>query len=195
MYTVIGSLRSRAFRVLWALEELGVPYERRNDPPRSPEVLRYNPLGKVPVLLDGDAVITDSNAILHYLADKHGALTCTPGTVERAQQDSHLHFVLDEMDNLLWTAAKHSFGLPEAIRVPEIKPSLKEEWKTSLDRLAQRITGPYLCGDRFTIADIVAVHCIGWGVVAKFPLENSTVKEWSKSFRNRPAYKRAAGTE
>ncbi|MEM1302522.1 MAG: glutathione S-transferase N-terminal domain-containing protein, partial [Pseudomonadota bacterium] len=74
-YTVIGSARSRAFRVLWALEELGVPYEHLAEGPRSDKVFELNPLGKVPVLLDGDEAITDSNAILHYLADKHGGLT------------------------------------------------------------------------------------------------------------------------
>ena len=192
MYTVIGSPRSRAFRVLWALEELGVPYEHRNDGPRSPEVFALNPLGKVPVLIDGDAVVTDSNAILHYLADKHGGLTHTPGTLARAHQDGHMHFVLDEMDSVLWTASKHTFGLPEDIRVPEIKPSLKEEWKISIDRLDQRLTGPFLAGEMFTIADIIACHCIGWGVVAKFPTENERVKAWSKGLRDRPAYQRAA---
>jgi len=192
MYTVIGSPKNRGFRVIWALEEMGLPYTVQTDAPASQEVRKFNPLGKVPVLLDGDAVITDSSAILHYLADKHGQLTHAPGTIDRALQDGHLHFVLDELDSLLWTAAKHSFALPQAIRVPEVKPSLKEEWKTSIDRLAARIKGPFLCGDALTIADIVAVHCIGWGIVAKFPLENDTVKDWSKGFRSRPAYQKAA---
>jgi len=192
MYTVIGSPRSRAFRVLWALEELGVPYEHRSEAPRSDEVYKLNPLGKVPVLIDGDQAITDSNAILHYLADKHGGLTHAPGTIARAHQDAHMHFVLDEMDSVLWTASKHTIGLPEDIRVPEIKPSLREEWKTSIARFDQRLTGDFLAGDSLTLPDIIACHCIGWAVVAKFPVENDRVKAWSKALRNREAYQRAA---
>lgn len=192
MYTVVGGARSRAFRVLWALEELGIAYEHLNEGPRSDKVLELNPSGKVPVLLDGDQVITDSTAILTYLADKHGALTHPAGTIARAQQDAHLHFVLDEMDSVLWTASKHSFVLPEAMRVPEIKPSLKEEWRQSVERLDQRLAGDFLAGDNLTVPDIVACHCIGWAVVAKFPVENDRVKAWSKALRNRPAYQRAA---
>lgn len=192
MYTVVGGARSRAFRVLWALEELGIAYEHLNEGPRSAKVLELNPSGKVPVLLDGDQVITDSTAILTYLADKHGSLTHPAGTIARARQDAHLHFVLDEMDSVLWTASKHSFALPETMRVPEIKPSLKEEWRQSVERLDQRLAGDFLAGDSLTVPDIVACHCLGWAVVAKFPMENERVKAWSKALRNRPAYQRAA---
>uniref|UniRef100_UPI003563C790 glutathione S-transferase N-terminal domain-containing protein n=1 Tax=Shimia sp. TaxID=1954381 RepID=UPI003563C790 len=83
MYDVIGSRSSRALRVMWALEELEQPYQVIKAAPRSAEVLALNPSGKVPVLKDGPHVITDSTAILTYLADKHGALTFPAGTVER----------------------------------------------------------------------------------------------------------------
>lgn len=192
MYTLVGSPRSRAFRVLWAMDEMGLDYQHRNDAPRTPEVLALNPLGKVPVLIEGKDVVTDSTAILTYLADKHGQLTHPAGTLQRAHQDAHLQFVLDEMDSVLWTAAKHSFGLPKEIRMPDIKDSLKQEWKISLDRLADRISGPYLAGDHLTLPDIVACHCVGWAVVAKFPVENQKVKDWSKALRSRPAYQKAA---
>ena len=72
MYTVIGHPQSRALRVIWALEELGQPYELVKAMPRSEEILKYNPLGKIPALIDGEDVLTDSVAIMTYLADKHG---------------------------------------------------------------------------------------------------------------------------
>lgn len=194
MYEVYGSPRSRAFRVLWMLEEIGVPYTHVDAAPRSPEIFKLNPLGKVPVLVAQGQAITDSSAILTFLADKHGALTFAPGTLERARQDGHFHFVLDELDSLLWTVARHSFGLPEKLRVPAVKDSAREEFRTSLDRLLARIEGPFLMGETMTIADIVAVHCIGWAVVAKFPLEQEGVKAYSKALRERPAYKRAQAT-
>ena len=90
MYKIVGSVKSRAFRVLWLLEELGLAYEHLNFTPHSEEVLRYNPSGKVPVLVDADAVISDSTAIMTYLADKHGGLTAKAGTLARARQDAML---------------------------------------------------------------------------------------------------------
>ena len=69
MLRVIGDKRSRTFRVLWMLEELGVQYEHLPAMPQSREVLEHNPSGKVPVLLVNGIAMTDSTAILHYLAD------------------------------------------------------------------------------------------------------------------------------
>ena len=116
MYTVIGGIRSRTLRVLWMLEELGLEYTHHAAAPRSDEVTALYPAGKIPVLLDGETPITDSTAILTYLADKHGQLTYPAGTTTRAIQDGHTHFILDEIDALLWTAARHSFILPEELR-------------------------------------------------------------------------------
>ena len=84
MYTVIGGVASRTFRVLWMLEELGADYEHRPASPHAEEVTAHSASGKIPVLLDGDAALTDSTAILTYLADKHGALTSPAGSLERA---------------------------------------------------------------------------------------------------------------
>ncbi|MEO0486516.1 MAG: glutathione S-transferase family protein [Pseudomonadota bacterium] len=187
-YELHGSPRSRAFRVLWLLEELGVDYTHVNTPPRSPEIFALNPLGKIPVLKVDDTVLTDSTAILTYLADKHSAFTFAPGTLDRARQDAHTQFILDELDSLLWIVAKHSFGLPEPLRVPAVKASAREEFRTSCDRLAARIEGPFLMGNQMTIADIVAVHCLGWAIVAKFPMEREDLKTYSKQMRSRPAY-------
>ncbi len=105
MYTVIGGLKSRAFRVLWMLEELNEGYEHRAAAPRSDEVKKYSSSGKILVLLDHTTAISDSTAILTYLSDKHGQFTHPAGTLDRAIQDGHTQFILDEMDGALWTAA------------------------------------------------------------------------------------------
>ena len=81
----------------------------------------FNPAGKVPVLVVDGEPITDSTAILHYLADRHRALTYPAGTLDRARQDSLTQFLLDEFDAALWVAARHSFILPEELRMPAIK--------------------------------------------------------------------------
>jgi glutathione S-transferase len=113
MYTVIGKPMTRAFRVIWTLEELGQPYDLNTAAPHSPDIVAVNPSGKVPALVEDGEVITDSTAIITYLADKHGALTAPAGTMARAKQDAVTHQILDEIDAVLWTAARHSFALPE----------------------------------------------------------------------------------
>jgi glutathione S-transferase len=192
-YTVVGSPRTRTMRVIWMLEELGQPYTLQADPPQSDPVRRLNPLGKVPVLLVGDAVLTDSTAILTYLADRHDSLTFPAGTIDRARQDARTHFALDEMDSLLWTAARHSFILPEERRIPDIKPSLKWEFERSVARFEALLgDGPFLMGDTMTIADIIAAHCGGWAIAAKFPVESAVFRDYIDRLRSRPAYQRAS---
>lgn len=192
MYTVVGSRPNRTFRVLWALEELGVEYDHKPFAVRSPEALEHSPTGKLPALICEGEVITDSAAIITFLADRHGGLTFPAGSVRRAQQDALLHRVNDEIDAVLWTAARHSFILPEAERVPAVKDSLKLEFTRSLDRLMEQIDGPYLMGDTMTIPDIILAHCGGWAYNAKFPLENEAFKTYTNRLRERDAFKRAA---
>ena len=192
MYTVVGSRTNRTFRVLWALEELGIEYDHKPCAVRSPEALEHSPTGKLPALICEGEVITDSAAIITFLADRHGGLTFPAGSVRRAQQDALLHRVIDEIDAVLWTAARHSFILPEAERVPAVKDSLKLEFTRSLDRLMEQIDGPYLMGDTMTIPDIILAHCGGWAYNAKFPLENEAFKAYTNRLRERDAFKRAA---
>lgn len=192
MITLYGSAKTRAFRVLWLLEELGLAYDQKPVPPHAPELRDLSPLGKVPVMTDGDAVLTDSTAILTYLADGAGAFTHPAGTTARAQQDAMTHFVLDEMDGVLWTAAKHSFVLPEDKRVAGVKETLGWEFHRAVERLMDlKGDAPYLAGDTPTIPDILACHCGGWAVVAKFGLQNDAFKAYGTSLRERPAYERA----
>ena len=191
-YTVVGNVRSRALRVLWMLEELGQPYMLQVEMPRSDAVRALNPLGKVPVLIVDGVPLTDSTAILTFLADRHGALTFPAGTIERARQDGRTHFVLDEMDAILWTASRHSFILPEEHRLPEIKSSLKWEFERSVRSFETLLgDGPFLMGETMTIADIIAAHCGGWAVAAKFPLESVVFREYVERLRARPAFARA----
>jgi glutathione S-transferase len=192
MYKVIGTVKSRAARVLWMLEELGVPYEHVAAPPRSEGVTAFNPAGKVPVLIVDGTPITDSTAIIQFLADKHGQFTKPAGSLERARQDSLTQFLLDEFDAVLWMAARHSFILPEEIRHSAIKDSLKWEFERSQQTLVARMgAGPYLMGAEFTVPDILLTHCLGWALSAQFPISEDRLKTYSKAVRSRPAYQRA----
>lgn len=192
MYKVYGTGKSRAFRVLWALEEMGLPYELIEAKPRSPELLEVNPEGKVPVLVDGDAVLSDSVAIISYLADKHGKLTFPAGTIDRARQDALIHLVNERLDAPLWLKARHGFILPEERRLAGVSQAVEADIQDALGVLAGLIKGPYLQGDTMTVADILAVHCLNWAHGAKITVTDETVKAYAKTLRSRDAFVRAA---
>ncbi|MGB0798332.1 MAG: glutathione S-transferase family protein [Planktomarina sp.] len=191
MYTVIGSAKNRTLRVIWTLEELGLPYEQVVGNPGSPEVREHIPTGKLPALKVDDQVFTDSVAIMSFLTDRHNALTFPAGSTDRLRMDGHIHFLLEEFDSLLWVAGKNTFVNPAEHRSQDIKPVLKWEFERSLQRLEDRLGGPYLMGETFTIADIIAVHCLNWSFVAKFPAASEKLRSYAKSIRQRPAYVRA----
>ena len=189
-----GGKGNRSFRVLWAIEEMGLEFEHVPAAPRSDEVRALNPSGKVPVLLVDGATISDSVAIIQFLADRHGKLTFPAGTTQRALQDSFTQFACDEMDAVLWTAARNSFVLPEEKRVPAIKPTLKWEYARSMNTLAKRLGDKeFLMGDLFTVADIVTVHCANWGRSAGFEIGDETLNAYVDRVLDRPARKRALG--
>lgn len=191
MYQVIGKLSNRAFRVAWMLEELGEPYELIKTDPHGEAAAAHNPSGKVPVLLVDGEPITESAAILQYLADRHGRFTFAPGTLERARQDALVHQVVDELDGILWMGMRHTLILPEERRVPEVRESLEWEFRRSIDNLAAALGDkPYLLGDEMTVPDILAAHCLNWAFATKYPVENDTVVAYGKRMRARPAFQK-----
>ncbi len=120
MLEIYGTPRSRATRVTWALEELAVEYRYHpvdllKGEGQKPEFRKLNPSGKVPVLVDGDLVLSESAAICAYLGDKfpESGLVPRPGTADRAKYDQWSYFLLTELEQPLWTAGKHRFVYPE----------------------------------------------------------------------------------
>jgi glutathione S-transferase len=193
MYTVIGTVKSRALRVIWMLEELGQPYDHVPAGPRSEDAQRHNPSGKIPALLVDGQPITDSVAIMTFLGDRHGALTFPAGTIDRARQDGFTQLVNDEFDSILWTAGRHSFVLPEEMRLPAIKDSLKWEFERSAARLGEVLgDGPFLMGETMTIPDILLAHCMRWAGNANFPVTDANLLAHRDRMTARPAFARAA---
>ena len=190
MYKVLGIAQSRTFRVLWMLEEIGECYEHISAKPGSSEIIKFNGSGKVPLLLDGKDVLTDSSAIVSYLGDKHKKLSFQSGSIERAYQDSMVFRIIDEVDMILWLAARHSFILPEERRVNAIKPSLKWEFERNIDRIMSEKESKFLMGDEFMLPDIILAHCGSWARSAKFPLENRRFNDYINLCYDRPAVRR-----
>ena len=121
MLTVYGTRPSRTFRVLWALEEMGLDYAFEKTWPQSEAMFAVNPLGQAPALRDGDHVLIDSIAILYYLTERHGALTYPPGSLERARMDARVSFLITEVDAPIWLMGRHGFVLPEDQRLPGMR--------------------------------------------------------------------------
>lgn len=190
MYKILGIAKSRTFRVLWMLEEIDEGYEHIPSKPRSSEIKKFNRTGKVPVLLDGQEILTDSSAIISYLGNKHEKLSFPSGSIERAQQDAMVFRLIDEVDMILWSAARHSFILPEEKRVTAIKPSLKWEFEKNIDRIMEEKESKFLMGDEFMLPDIILAHCGSWARSAKFPLENKRFNNYINFCYDRPAVKR-----
>jgi glutathione S-transferase len=192
MYTVIGAPTTRAFRVIWMLEELGVPYTLDPKRPRDPAVVALNPSGKVPVLVDDGVPIFDSVAICQYLADKHGEFTFEAGTIARAHQDSFTQFAVDDVEGPLWTAAKHSFVLPEEYRIKDVKRACEFDFGRSMAALSKRL-GHHSCvmGDRFTVPDLLLGHCFNWALASKWVLPEGNVRNYYDRICARPAQHKA----
>ena len=193
MYKLIGSAKSRAFRVMWMLEELGQAYEQDSVAPQSPEALAVNPSAKVPALMDGDDVIIDSVAICQYLADKHDNFTHKAGTIERAKQDSFTHLALDELDGALWWAAKNSFVLPEDLRSDKAAAACEYDYMRGLAHLEARLDdNQFVTGDEFTVPDLIIGHCMGWGInVMKWQPPKGPLQDYLARLHERPAFKAA----
>ena len=112
--------------------------------------------------------------------------------MQRARQDGWTQRILDELDALLWTAARHSFILPEAERVPAVKDSLRAEFARNLDRISAEMAGPFVMGEEMTVPDILLTHCGGWARMATFPEAPEAFRAYARRLAARPAYQAAA---
>ncbi|MBP0483740.1 glutathione S-transferase family protein [Sagittula salina] len=192
-YRLYGSARSRTFRVLWMLEELGVPYDHRPSAPRSDDIRAVNPTGKVPVLGVEGGLIRDSSAILTFLADRHGRFTAPAGSVERGQQDALTFRVLDELEAPLWFATRHTFVMPDPDRIPDVKAGCRADFARAVEALFEEVEGPFLMGEEMTVPDFILGHCGGWAHLANFPEPAPAFADYLDRLRERPAFQRALG--
>ncbi|MBV1908362.1 MAG: glutathione S-transferase family protein [Kangiellaceae bacterium] len=168
---LFGMGKSRSFRALWALEEAGVEYEyigvefaSKADNGTNGDMYRaLNCQGKVPTLVDGELVLTESGAILNYVAAKSADSTLIPANdlVRRAKYDEMMCFVLTELEQGLWSNGKHRFALPEEYRIPEMLKTATFEFDKAMNTLQHLFNGEgFVIGDEFTMADIMLAHTL-----------------------------------
>jgi glutathione S-transferase len=160
---------TRSLRALWGLKELDANFEFVSvnllvGDHRRPDFLRLNPAGKVPVLVDGDLVLTESAAIVMYLADKYRDKGLLPANLkERAQAYRWIMFAVTELEQPLWRITRHTFLYPEAKRLPQDIILAREEFVAMAAILDRHMEGrQFIVGDGMTIADCVTAYLIDW---------------------------------
>jgi glutathione S-transferase len=180
MMKLYGLGPTRSLRALWALQELDAEFEfvRVNilaGENLHPDFLRLNPAGKLPVLVDGDFVLTESAAIVMYLAEKYGDKGLMPADLkERAQAYRWSLFAVTELEQPLWRIAKHTFLYPEDKRLPEDIALAREEFAAMAAVLDRHMDGrAFIVGHNITVADCVTAYVLDWGnengLVDSFP--------------------------
>jgi len=169
MIKLYGFPPTRSIRVLWTLRELGVPFEFVNvnlvaDEHRRPEFLAINRAGKLPVLVDGDFVLTESVAIVRYLAEKYAEKGLLPSTLEaRAQVDKWLLFTATELEQPLWRISRHTRIYPEDKRLPAEIPIARQDFRDMAAVMEEHMGGrQFLVGESATVADFVAAYTLDW---------------------------------
>ena len=199
---VYGIASSRSTRVLWALEEANQNYEFVSVDMRSGEHLSesyktLNPGSKVPVLKHGDFVVTESGAIVNYVAREFAPhLIPTTNNLALASYERWCLFALTELEQPLWTMGKHKFALPAEHRVTEIFPTAQWEHQQALRLFSQGLSDkPFILGDDFSGADILLGHTLFWGLAFKQPLEQQNLIDYVQRLKGRSALQRAAQKE
>ncbi|MEO1536851.1 MAG: glutathione S-transferase family protein [Pseudomonadota bacterium] len=191
MLTVIGPKGGRTIRVLWTLEELGLPYSQEVARPHSVGMYNANPLGQAPALRDGDTVLTDSLAIMNYLADRAGGLTYPPGTAERALMDARINFILTEMEAPIWLMARHGFVLPKEERVPGMRAVAEADFARAEAKFETLLgDSSFFGGATFSLADIFAADMARWAEQAKVLLTSPIFRDYYDRMSARPAWER-----
>ena len=212
MLTVHHLENSRSQRVLWLLEELGLPYEiekYKRDPVTMlapPALMKVHPLGKSPVLTDGTTTVAESGAIIEYLVERHGAGRLVPaaGTPEHLRYRYWLHFaegsampplLLKLIFNRMATSPMPFFAKPIARGIAAkvtsmfVAPNLERQHRFMEDELGRN---DWFAGPEFSAADIqmsfpLEAGAQRGGLDARYP----RLTAFLARIHSRPAYRRA----
>ena len=199
MITVYGAPNSRSDRIAWLLEELEQDYDFKlinffKGEHKAPAFLSVNPGGKVPVLQIDDLVMTESGAMVTFMADKFSNAGLIPsiGTPERAKHEQWSYFALTELEQPLWTQGKHRFAIPEEYRVKEIFPTTTWEFQQALALLSHALGDQeFILGDKFQAVDILLATTLAWGAAFKNDIKQTNLKDYMTRLTTRPAAVRA----
>ncbi|KIZ39470.1 MULTISPECIES: glutathione S-transferase family protein [Rhodopseudomonas] len=203
MITLYHCHAARSFRPLWMLEEQGLAYELKMlpFPPRvlAKDYLAINPLGTIPLMIDGDTRMTESSGICHYLGTRHGPTPLVVG-VEEAAYGAYLNW-------MFFSDATLTFPQTLVLRYTQLEPEERRnaqvagdytKWFLGRLRAVEAAAGQaeWLCAGRFTAADIV----IGYGLrlaenIGLAKDFGPNVQAYWQRLQQRDGYRRAVAAE
>jgi glutathione S-transferase len=211
MLTVHHLENSRSHRILWLLEELDVDYEiqrygrDRETGLAPPELLDVHPLGKAPVVTDGDRTLAESGAIIEYLVYEYdeGRLKPPDGTPEQRTYTYWLHYAEGTFAPLMLLSLVMgriadapvpfflrpvTHGISDKVRQGFLDANIKR----NMDFIESSLTGSkWFCGDRFTAADVQMSFAIEAAEVRSDLSGYPHLAGFLAAIRGRPAYKKA----
>lgn len=200
---------TRALRVRWTLQELGVEFDAVSvnmlaGEHVSPEFLRLNPAGKLPVLIDDDQVLTESAAIVLHLAEKYPEGNLLPTDLaERAQAYRWLLFTVTELEQPLWRMARHAFLYPKEKRSQQDIQLAREDVRPMIEVLDRHMKGrAFVVGDSATVTDFVLAYTLDWANEESLLEDFPGLEQYMENMYRRPkavmriaAASAAAGTD
>ena len=190
---------TRSIRIVWLLEELGLPYELQRVeflPTERQFFSQKTPTGKLPTLEDGDVVMCESGAIVEYLLEKYGAgrLAPTIGSPQRAAFLQWLHFAestaFPPLGIVVWLTRYRGDAEHHAVLIQDARARAE----AGLDFLQRGLgSGPYLLGEEFSAADVM----MGFTLAAARALgvlddRRPALMEYLARLQARPALQKAA---
>ncbi len=203
MIDLYHCVSARSFRPLWMLEELNTPYQLHMlpFPPRvhAREFMQINPLGTVPLLIDGATKMTESAAMCEYLARRY-----SPGQLEMVSSEAdwgaylnwlHMSDATLTFPQTLVLRYRH-FEAAER-RQPQVADDYERWFLARLRALHTRVADhEFLCADRFTAADVAVSYALflgqQLGIEAKYP---QPVQEYWQRMQERPAFQNALAAQ
>jgi glutathione S-transferase len=191
--TLYHALQSRSSIARWMLEEVGEPYDvhllsLKNGENHQSAYLAINPMGKVPALRHGDAVVTEAAAICCYLADEfpHARLNVPVGDPRRGRYLTWLFFGPSCIEPAVTERA-----------FPRKEPAPRStlgfgDFETVVDVVAQAAAAaqPYLMGEQFTAADVIIGSQLRWGMLFRLIPERPELVAYVSRLNERPALQR-----
>lgn len=203
MITLHHCVGARSFRPLWALEELGLAYELRVMPfpprARAPAYLEENPLGTVPLLVEGETRMTESAAVCQYLAERHGPtpLSVAPAHAEYGAYLNWLH--LGEATLTFPQAIVLRYGRmePPERRLPQVAEDYGRWFVARLRAVDRAVSGrEHLCAGRFTMADVSVGYALKLGYASGLaPRYSPAVQAYWARLSGRDGFRRALAAE
>ncbi|MGH6734597.1 MAG: glutathione S-transferase family protein [Methyloceanibacter sp.] len=195
--TLYHASPSRSSIVRWMLEELGEPYDVHlldltKSEQSSPEYLAINPMGKVPALRHGDAIITEAAAICTYLADEfpQAKLNVPVGDPRRG---SYLKWLFFSPSCIEPAVTDRAFPRKEAPRRGMLSYG---DFDTVMNVTAKAVEpGPYLMGDQFTAADVIVGSMLRWGTMFNLLPKRPEFMAYVGRLEQRPALQRATALD